>query len=88
MDRVVIDATHVIAPGEFHETSRGDFPLRLEAGAYRTLIAAVFRTLAVQCENAHGDSARSYRRLIATQCRSLHRHLLNPEAKFKIFEHR
>ncbi len=88
MDRVVIDATHVIAPGEFHETSRDDFPLRMEAGAYRTLIAAVFRMLAVQCENAGGGSARSYRRLIATQCRSLHRHLLNPDAHLKLFEHR
>jgi len=88
MDRVVIDATGAIAPGEFHETSRDDFPLRLEAGAYRTLVAAVFRTLAIQCEGAHTASARSYRRLIATQCRSLHRHLLNPEAHLKLFQHR
>ncbi|MCO6454648.1 MAG: CRISPR-associated endonuclease Cas1 [Pirellulaceae bacterium] len=88
MDRVVIDATRVIAPGEFHETSHGDFPLRMEAGATRTLIASVFRALAVQCGNAQGDSPRSYRRLIATQCRSLHRHILNPEAQLKLFEHR
>lgn len=88
MDRVVIDATSVIAPGEFHETSRDDFPLRMEAGAYRTLVAAVFRTLATQCEGARGESARAYRRLIATQCRSLHRHLLNPEAQLKLFQHR
>jgi CRISPR-associated protein Cas1 len=88
MDRVVIDATHTIAPGEFHETSREDWPLRMETGAWRTMVAAVFRTLAIQCENAHGDSAKSYRRLMTTQCRSLHRHLLNPEAKLKLFEHR
>jgi CRISPR-associated protein Cas1 len=87
MDRVVIEATGVIAPGEFHETSSGPFPLRMEPGTYRTLVAAVFRMLATECVGRGAQAARSYRRHIATMSRSLHRHLLNPEAKFSIFEH-
>ncbi len=87
MDRVVIESTYAIAPGEFHETSSGPFPLRMEAGTYRTLVAAVFRMLATECVGSGAQAARSYRRHIATTTRSLHRHLLNPEAQFKIFQH-
>jgi hypothetical protein len=59
----------------------------MEPGTYRTLVAAVFRMLATECVGRGAQAARSYRRHIATMSRSLHRHLLNPEAKFSIFEH-
>jgi CRISP-associated protein Cas1 len=88
MDRVVIDATSTLSPGEFHQTDQQPFPLRIERGAYRYLVAESLKVLAIQCENTGQSAARSYRRHIATVARSLHRHLLNPEAQFKTFVHR
>ncbi len=87
MERVVIDVTHTISPGEFHETSSGPFELRIEPGAYRTLVASVFKMLSTTCIMKSQQAAKPYRRHIATITRSLHRHLLNSEAPFKIFEH-
>lgn len=87
MDRVVIELTHTLSPGEFHTTGNSHFALRMEAGTYRTVVAAVFRMLATECVMTGQEVARSYRRQIATMGRTLHRHLLNPEAGFKVMEH-
>jgi CRISPR-associated protein Cas1 len=87
VDRAVIEATGVIAPGEFHETDRGPFSLHIEPGAYRTLVASVFKMLATRCVAQHQEAARPYRLHIASLARSLHRHLLNPAAEIKIFEY-
>lgn len=87
MDRVVIEATYVISPGEFHETGKETFFLRMEAGAYRTLVASVFKMLSTTCVMRTQQAAKPYRHHIATLARSLHHHLLNSDAHFKIFEH-
>ena len=87
MDRVVIELTYTLSPGEFHATGDRRFALRMEAGTYRTVVAAVFRMLATECVSMGQGTARSYRRQIATMARTLHRHLLNPEAHFKVLEH-
>ena len=87
MDRVVIEATHTIAPGEFHETGSGPFDLRMEASAYRTLVAAAMKMLATRCTMKSQQAPRPYRQHVAGLARSLRRHLLSPDAPFKIFEH-
>lgn len=87
MDRVVIELSYTLSPGEFHPTSQGPFALRMEAGTYRTVVAAVFKMLATEFVAVGQEAPRSYRRQMATMVRSLHRHLLNPDAKFKILEH-
>ena len=87
MDRVVIEVTSLISPGEFHPApAQSRFPLRMEAGTYRTVVAAVYKMLAIECTGLTQEAPRSYRRQVATACRSLHRHLLNGEAQFKIFQ--
>jgi len=87
MDRATIEATSRINPGEFHHSDNPNFPIRLEPGAYRLVVASVFKALASQTVCAGQEARRSYRQHIATLARSLHRHLLNPEAKFKVFEY-
>jgi CRISPR-associated protein Cas1 len=87
MDRVVIETTDTISPGEFHPTGSGPFDMRMEAGAYRTLVAAAMKMLATTCVMKTQQAARPYRQHIATFARSLRAHLLNPDAPLKIFEH-
>jgi len=86
MDRVVIETTYNVSPGEFHRTDRGPFALRIGRGTYRTIVASVFRMLSVQCEMA-GVSPRCYRRWLTTTARSLHHHLLDPGKRLRVPQH-
>lgn len=87
MERVAIEATYRINVGEFHRADNANFPLRIEPGAYRLIVASVFKILASQTVCAGQDAHRSYRQHLVTMVRSLHRHLLNPEARLKVFEY-
>ena len=87
IDRVVIDATHQLRVNDFRETYDGPFPLRIDPVAYRTFSAMVFRAFTLQCHNIGQQSSKSYRQHLVTCARSLRRHLLNRDAKFKVFQH-
>lgn len=87
IDRCVIDATRRFSVSSFHATDDANFPLRIEPATFRSFTAMLFEMLAIQCRSSVQQTERSYRHHIATLARTLHKHIVNPEAELRIFRH-
>jgi CRISPR-associated protein Cas1 len=87
MDRAVIESSAVLLPSQFHTDRDGTHPLRIDPGAVRVFLAIVFRTIARSCGQVGRDAPRPYRQILASNVRSLHRHLLDPSVPFEVFVH-
>lgn len=87
IDRTVIAATYRLKPQDFQPDKNGPFPLRIVHGASKTFIALLHSTLTTHCVGVGQTEPRPYRQQLAAVIRSLHRHLVNPNAPFQVFRH-
>jgi CRISPR-associated protein Cas1 len=87
VDRVVIQATRHLRPGQFHATPDGPFALGLKPQAGRRFQDLLHRTFAVSVAAAGQTEPSSYHRQFVRQARALRRHLIEPGEAFEPFVH-
>ncbi len=87
MDRVVLQATRTLTPGDFQRRSFGPLPLRISPPAARRFAFLVQEQFARACVSAGGSDPRTYRQHMLAQARSLRRALLDPQQTPRFFIH-
>jgi CRISPR-associated protein Cas1 len=87
IDRVVIQATWQLRPGQFHATPDGRFELGLAPQAARRFQDLLHRTFALAVTGAGQSEPSSYHRQFVRQARALRRHLVDPTQPFVPFSH-
>ena len=87
VDRAVVIASRRLRPADFRKATEGPYQLRIEPAAAKSFVVLLQESLAVNCVGFGQTEPRSYRHQLVGTVRSLHRHLLDPNATFQVFRH-
>ncbi len=87
MDRAVIKCCAMLRPSDFVPDDSGPFPVRIRGPALRKAVAHIEAVFAMWCRARDRDGPQPYREHLASQARSLKRHLLDPSIPLEVFTH-